>query len=76
MTASIKPIISPVIPCTVPSINAHAAESFISAPPMLLFVTAAVVSIIPPIIKADKSILGRADISVPINAAITIIKWT
>ena len=38
MTASISPIISPVIPCTVPSINAHAAESFISAPPMLLFV--------------------------------------
>ena len=28
------------------------------------------------LIKADKSIPGRDDISVPINAAITIIKWT
>ena len=35
-----------------------------------------VMSIIPPISRADKTIFGKAAISVPINAAITIIKWT
>ena len=57
-----------------PSKNEQAVAILISAPPMLLFEIIIVRSIKPPANMAETNIFGMEERSVPMKAAITIIK--